>query len=405
MLRPAQLLAVSRTMRPAHREAGILVLVSLLAAVAFYLPFWVQTGPVLGVPFNHDDISVVQRHWDGPLYTVVAKTFYSPDSNVYEWWPNLPSDPVRNYYAAHFPGYPAVIKVLSFPFGYLNGMLVANVIISTLATLALYLFLREFKLSDAPFWVALAFIFLPTRFFLYRYSGSTEPLFLLLLIMSMYFFKREQFIWCGVMGALAVLTRSVGLLLFCVYALLLVWSAVSVVRQSPWSLRIDFPQLLNLAWLGLIPLALVGVGLLFQQQYGDFWAYLHTNATVEPEWPPFRSVSTFSIWSEGSLYAYFLTGAGIALLWRRGHYDMALMSVVFFGPTLFLAHHDITRYILPTAPFAIFVAYERFIGTVPFRAALGVMLLGIYIYGWSALYANQAPLENFQQLQGLLSGP
>ena len=392
-------------MSPVARDITLLVLISILAAVAFYLPFWLHIGPVLGVPFNHDDISIVQRHWDGPLYTVVAKAFYSPQSNIYEWWLNLPGATPWEYYAAHFPAYPAVIRVLSYLVGYLNAMLLANVIISTLATIALYMFLREFKLSSYPFWIAVAFIFVPTRWFLYRYSGATEPMFLLLVIMSMFFFKRDQFALCGVMGALAVLTRSVGLFLFGIYGLLLVWQAIKLTRESGLNLRIDFARLRNVAWLLLIPAALAGLGLWFHHQYGDFFAYLHTGGLVSPQSIPFRTFSIYSIWSEGSAYVYFLTGLGILFLLRRGYYDLALLSVVFYLPTIFLAHHDITRYILPTAPFALFVAYENIISTVPFRILLAVMLIGIYIYAWSSLYANLAPAPNFEELKTFLGQP
>ena len=381
------------------REIALLTLISVLAAVAFYLPFWTHAGPVLGVRFDHDDLSILQRHWDGPFYAVVAKTFYGQDSDIYQWW-SVPWE----YYPAHFPAYPAVIKLFSFAVGYLNAMLLANVVISTMTTLALYQFLRAFNLSNQPFWVALAFIFIPARWFVYRYSGASEPLFMLLVIMSMYFFKREQFAWCGAMTALAVLTRSVGLLLFGVYGALMIWSAVTVSRQSGLTVKIEAARVWKMGWLLSVPVALTGLGALFQYQYGDFFAYFHTEGLVGLYPTPFRSLSIYGTWSEGSVYIYFLTGLGIFLLYRKGYYDLCLCSFAFYLPSLFLGHHDVARYILPAVPFGLFVAYESVISSTPFRVVLAVMVIGIYIFAWSTIYDNLAPVSNFEELKGFL-GP
>ena len=380
------------------RDIGLLVLVSILAAVAFYLPFWARAGPVMGVPFDHDNLSVVQRHWDGPFYAVVAKTFYGGDGDIYDWW----SKP-QTYYAAHFPAYPAVIKVLSYPLGFLNAMLLANVLISTGATVALYLFLRRFNLSQQPFWVALAFIFLPARWFIYRYSGASEPLFLLLLIMSMYFYKGQRYYWCGALTALAMLTRSVGVLLYVVYLALALKSAIIVSRQGGLTVRVDAEKLRGFGWLLVPPMALLGLGLLFQRQYGDFFAYFHTEGLVGLYPTPFRTLSIYGTWSEGSIYIYLLTGLGLFLLYRKGYHEMFLCTLAFYIPTLFLAHHDVARYILPAVPFGLFVAYESMISSVPFRIMLAVMVVAVYIFAWSSIYDNLAPVGSFEQLEALLS--
>jgi len=42
---------------------------------------------------------VIERYYDGPLYAVVSKTFYTPNANIYGAL-GLPAA----YYAAHLPG-------------------------------------------------------------------------------------------------------------------------------------------------------------------------------------------------------------------------------------------------------------------------------------------------------------
>lgn len=61
-------------------------------------------------------------------------------------------------------------------------------------------------------------------------------------------------------------------------------------------------------------------------------------------------------------------------------------SAVFYVFNLFLFHEDVSRMMIPIAPFALIVAYDPIIRTRAF-AAIGLVALS-YIYVWGMLPHN-----------------
>lgn len=132
-------------------------------------------------------------NWDGRYYISIAKYGYI--------------DPTHY---AFFPGYPLVIRVLSlitgnFPF--------SAVLISMTATLLACLIFYKLVKLDFSEQIAKNSIFVmlifPTSFyFLMAYS---EGLFLLLSLLTFYYFRKENFFWAGSFGIFAGLTRFAGL--------------------------------------------------------------------------------------------------------------------------------------------------------------------------------------------------
>ncbi|MEY4551098.1 MAG: hypothetical protein RL685_7293 [Pseudomonadota bacterium] len=78
----------------------------------------------------------------------------------------------------------------------------------------------------------------PTSLFLSAFY--TESLFVCLAAGSMYFFCRERYLWCGLLGFAAMLTRSTGVALFAALTLDLLWSWYRA-RQPPslWALALS----------------------------------------------------------------------------------------------------------------------------------------------------------------------
>ncbi len=166
-------------------EIAILVAVSIVSSLLLYLPFALNVHAILGVQLPATGITVIERYYDGPLYAVVSKTFYTQNANIYSAL-GLPAA----YYAAHLPGYPSVIWLFSLVTAPLTAMVVANLAISAGAVVTFYAFTTRFKLVHDPFSSSLLFLFFPPRWFLYRSVGASEPLFMLVSTDALRFEKR-----------------------------------------------------------------------------------------------------------------------------------------------------------------------------------------------------------------------
>lgn len=374
-----------------------LVIINLLATLLVYVPLYENTDGYIHLAFSGLSLDNIYRYWDGPLYMVVAKTFYqagAPELFAF-------TDLSPGYYAAHFPGYPATIRAFSYIFGYANGMIAATIAATSLSLWVLHQLLKDLGLSDKALWLGLVFIFLPPRWLIYHSVGAAEPLFLLEFFSFILFFRRKQYWLAGLAGAAAVLTRSPGILLLGVYALLIIWEYYRATSRPSvgYILR---RQLLPMLPFAAAPLLLFG---LYHMQYGDFFAYFHSGDNVHLTGAPFSSIWPSSVgynWSEATLWIYLLNAVGILLLWRAGHYDLALFAAAFYIPLIFVAHHDLVRYMLPIFPLSLLIAYQQFIVGREFKLAMLLIVPAIYIYTWSGVQTNLAPADAMQRLLTLI---
>ena len=81
-------------------------------------------------------------------------------------------------------------------------------------------------------------------------------------------------------------------------------------------------------------------------------------------------------WSEASLWIYLLNAIGILLLWRWGRHDLALFAAVFYIPLIFVAHHDLVRYMLPIFPLSLLIGFERLLSAREFKLAMVLIVPG-----------------------------
>ena len=98
-------------------------------------------------------------------------------------------------------------------------------------------------------------------------------------------------------------------------------------------------------------------------------------------------------------YLFFLVLAGGLELVRRGHYDLALLSALFYVPSLFNPW-DVNRYLLPVFPFVFSLAGDRILTSMPVRIALVLSIPLVYSYAWMAMLhpGSQAPFESLRAL-------
>ncbi len=190
--------------------------------------------------------------WDGIRYLTIAQFGYFPhDDNL-----------------AFFPLYPALIRAFT---PLLNGdMVLAGLVVATLAFVAALFYLYklvefEFDREVAERTVLYISIAPMAFFFLSLY---TEPLFLLLSVAAIYHARRSQWAPAIILGALAVLTRPVGVLLLIPlgYEALTQWRA-----HKP-------DASLGLFGLAALPAALLGWMFNLYQLTGDWLAFVHAQA-------------------------------------------------------------------------------------------------------------------------------
>lgn len=360
----------SRLSRP-NTSRILLALVAIASCLAVYVPFWAG------------DASIPVRYWDGPNYLYVAKTLYDiPADYPLQAYGNPPA-----YFACHLPLYPVAIRLLSF-LGYPAAMLAATVLFTVLATLAFYQLLIESKAAAHPLWSALVSLFLPARWLLYHSVGATEAPFLLLVFLSMLAYLRGHYAAAFLLAGLSGITRITGLLLGLVYLVMLL-------REKKWS---------KVPWLALVAAPVLLLFTFYHHQFGDFFAYFSENAHLL-RWRPadvyFAILGMGNVQSSEFHFAlYAIYGIGVLLLWRFPLFFA--YSAVFYLFNLFLFHEDVSRMMIPIAPFALIVAYDPVIRTRAFTVAAAPLVVLAYIYVWGLLPHNVVTEESWRKLLEVL---
>jgi len=188
--------------------------ISFLPTLFIWIPFFLRVKNFWTIPLSQDGMGVIVSNYDGPLYLVIAKSFYNSD--IIKSFPlNLPVE----YYAAHFPLFPSLIKIFSYILGFPYSMLFVTSLSSIFALFFFNKIARTFVNKKDAMWLTFVFSLLPARWLIVKSVGSAEPLFLATALASIYFFNKKKYLFAGIAGALAQLTKSPGILLFIAYFL------------------------------------------------------------------------------------------------------------------------------------------------------------------------------------------
>jgi len=160
------------------------------------------------------------RQWDGTWYMLVTTRGYDPD---------LPAT------AAFWPLYPWLMDLGSRLTGGAPetiGYLVSNLAFFVALHYLYRLVALDFNgpVARRSLWALALF---PTALFFN--AVYTESLFLLLAVAALYYARQGQWLVAGIVGLLAALTRSAGVMLLAPFAVLFL-------QQYGWSLRRWFPQ-------------------------------------------------------------------------------------------------------------------------------------------------------------------
>ena len=249
----------------------------LISTFFVWLPFILKINFWYGIEIPNSSTQYIYRNFDGPLYIIPAKTFYNKEA-IEKIGLEL-AIPAK-YFAAHLPLYPFLIRVFAevfkffgFSLAYFKAMVFVNLAATVFLTLFFYFFIKNLKLSQKPLLLSFIFLFIP-KFLVVRSIGAPESMFLLLILLSIYFFEKGRYFLAGLFGGLATMTKTPGILLFFVYGLVFLEKILKTKK-------------INWQWMGifLIPLGLLTVFELYALQYGDFFAYFNTGGFVPMPYP------------------------------------------------------------------------------------------------------------------------
>lgn len=384
-----------------------LLCITLASTIMLWIPFIFKMSAIHDINTTSISFETVLKNWDGPLYIIPAKTNYDVSNQI------LVDNPMGfedRYFAAHLPLYPFTLKFFAPLVGYPKSTVFSTLVTSVLLGCFFYFFVSKLKLTKYPLILSTVFLFFVPRFFVVRSVGSPEPLFLLFILSSVYFFIKEKYFTAGLLGGLATMTKSPGILLFISYALLIAHYYLKTKK-------------VRVSWLGimLIPGGLLAVFLIYYLQMNDFWAYFNSGDNLHLIFPPFAVFNYQKIWVDTgwleeiifiyffylyaiiTLYPHHLSFWGKQKLTNLMHLDSEenkaretffAFTLVFFLSIICVQHRDISRYSLPILPFALIV-FERFFTSKKFLIAFILLLPAVYMYAWNFMLYNVAPIADW----------
>jgi Gpi18-like mannosyltransferase len=379
------------------RAVLVVVGLSLIPTLLIWLPFFLRLESFWNIPLPKGGMATIVANYDGPLYMVVAKTFYHPELIKQSFSFALPVE----YYAAHFPLFPLLIRAVALVVNYPYAMLLVTLFSSILTIFFFYKFIQKYvdDLKQALFLTSIFAIF-PARWLIVRSVGSPEPLFLAAVIASIHFFQEKKYWQAGIWGAIAQATKSVGILLFVAYLGVIVIPnlnlAISKIKN--WQKHINF----RAYPIFLIPLSLLSVFVIYKIKLNDFLAYFHSGDNIHLFFPPFQIfnysadwVGTF--WLEEIIFIYLLGVLGLLYLIKQKKIVLAWFVGIFFATTIFVSHRDLMRYSLPLVPF-IMAAFPRYLVKKEFTLAFLFILIPIYLFSLAYISQNVMPISDWNPL-------
>jgi Gpi18-like mannosyltransferase len=371
---------------------GIIRILAILAfsfipTILIWLPFYARLQSFWTIPLPQNGMATIVANYDGPLYLVVAKTLYNKALISTNYQFPLPTE----YYAAHFPLFPLLIKTVGVFITYPYAMLIVTLLSSALAIYFFDKLISQFVDKKSALFLTFVFAIFPARWLIVRSVGSADPLFVAGTLASVYFFKNKKFWLAALWGAIATFTKSPGALLFVAYAIYYLAGSIKT-KKATFNLKKIYP-------LFLIPVSLILVFVFYKIQMGDFFAYFHSGDNIHLGFPPFQ-IFNFSApwvgtyWLEEIIFIYIIGAIGVYRLIQKKELEFASLAGTFFFMILFVAHRDLLRYFLPVVPF-LFVAFSDVLVKKEFKIALGVIIIPIYLYSLAFIAQNVMPISNW----------
>ncbi len=375
-----------------------LIFLTLIPTLAIWLVFYFKVPSLDTIPLPTNGMATIVANYDGPLYLVVAKTLYNNEAIKTTYQFPLPVE----YYAAHFPLFPVLIRGLalvtkSYPY----SMLAITVISSFLALYFFNKLANEFTNKTESLFLTAVFSIFPARWLIVRSIGSPEPLFIAAIIASIYYFDKKRFWLAGFWGAIATLTKSPGILLFIAFLLATIIPKLKSLATTKLEIWVKTLHLRKFPIL-LIPIALLVVFGIYKIQFNNFFAYFNSGDNIHLMFPPFQIfnftapwVGTF--WLEEVIFIYLAGALALLELIKEKKTTMAAFVGLFFISIIFVAHRDLLRYSLPLIPF-LFVAFSKYMITKEFKIAFVIIIIPIFLFSLAFISGNTMSISNWGPL-------
>jgi Gpi18-like mannosyltransferase len=385
-------------MKDKIKELIFICLVTITPTLLIWLPFFSKIENFWNIPLGRDGMATVVANYDGPLYIVVAKSLY--DNEIIKKITSFPL-PVE-YYAAHFPLYPLLIRTLATFLGFPYSMLVSTVFSSIFCIYYFYKLAKTEVDNKKAAWLTFVFSIFPARWLITRSIGSPEPLLMGAILASTYYFIRKEYLKSALMGIIAQLTKSVGILLFIAYSITIFIENLKKASRIQKNIRVKLSDILKYSPLCLIPLSLIMVFTIYQIKFNDFFAYFHSGDNIHLFFPPFQVfnysaawVGTF--WLEEIIFIYLVSAWGVVKLIKGKKIVFASIAGIFLFSILFVSHRDILRYLLPAVPF-LFLAYKDTVLKKEFKPIVFLIIIPIYLFSLAFISQNKMPIADWGPL-------
>jgi len=382
-------------MKKALKNNLTLLAITLLPTFLIWIPFYFKFESLWTIPLKSEGMATIVANFDGPLYLVIAKTFYNTDIIRHTYSFPIPLE----YYAAHFPLYPLLIRLFSSLAGFPYSMLFTTIMSSFVAIYFFQKLIKDYVDKKDILWITLVFSLFPARWLISRSVGSADPLFIAAVIASLYYFKNKKYWYSAIWGVVAQLTKSPGILLLIAYFLYIVTPNIKKFATTSFNMWVKSLNLKKRLPVLLIPIALLSVFYIYKLTFNNFFAYFNSGDNLHLFFPPFQVfnynapwVGTF--WLEEIIFVYLFGILGILRLINKKEYLFAWFVGIFFLSTLFVAHRDLIRYSLPIIPF-LYVAFSDLITKKEFRIAFFILIVPIYLFSITFISQNVMPISDW----------
>ena len=358
-----------------------LVLVTLASSLIFWLAFYYNLPGKIGFPAT--TLETIFANYDGPNYLIISKCGYSSQCIRHRF--SLPSP--LEYYPAHFPFYPLLIKYYNLFTAGPKAMLLATLSGSLFLSLSAYAFFSLFLSPPNSFWLSFLLIFFPARLFVLHQIGAPETWLLAAILSSIYFFKTKKYFLSALMLALAQAFKSPAILLFIVYLFFFIKDLFSG------------KDIKKYFWYLLVPLTIGIIFSVYRVQTGDFWAYFHSGDNFHLSLPyrVFFSQRSWinTVWLDDVIYLYLLSFGGVYILIKKFRFDpVSLFSAIFLAAAILVAHRDLSRYLVPLYPFLL-LAYAKYLTTKPAKIIFLFLIPAIVLFAINFIIGNTAPVADW----------
>jgi len=372
-----------------------LILFTIIPTFLIWLPFFFKLESIWGIPLPQNGMATIVANYDGPLYLVVAKSFYNPDFIRFNYSFPIPLE----YYAAHFPLFPTLIRLFAGIAGFPYSMLVVTVVSSFFVILYFYKFIKDYVDEKDALWITFVFSIFPARFLILRSVGSADPLFMAAVLSSIYYFRKNKYWLAGIFGAVAQLTKSPGILLFISYLIFILFTGtknIAFISFKKWLGKLNLRKMYPIF---LIPLALLSVFFIYQKTLNNFFAYFNSGDNIHLFFPPFQIFNYSSpwvgtSWLEEILLVYLIAGLGLLKLIEKKQTFLATFVGVFLFSILFVSHRDLIRYSTPILPF-LYLSFSETITKREFKYVMAILIIPIYLFSLSFISQNVMPISDW----------